>query len=52
MVKIRNSTPTSPPTTSTPKPTDKLDAYAALGEASDTLNFPDHLGTHASLYLT
>lgn len=52
MVKTKNSTPTSPPTTSTPKTANKLDAYTALGEASDTLNFPDYLGMQVSPYLT
>lgn len=43
--------PTSPPT-STPKPANKLDVYTALGEAGETLHFPDYLGMHAFLHLT
>lgn len=39
MIKTKTSMPTSPPITSTPKTANKRDAYAALGEASDTLNF-------------
>lgn len=42
----KNSTPT---TISTLKTANKLDAYTALGEASDTLNLPDYLG---SIYLS
>lgn len=51
IVKTKNSMPTSPPVTSTPKTANKLDAYAA----SDTLNFPDfpdYLDMHSSLYFT
>lgn len=51
MVKTINNMPASP-TTSTPKTANKLDVYTALGGASDTFNFPDYLGMHASLYLT
>lgn len=50
MVKTKNSTPTTPPTTSTLKTANKLDAYTALGEASDTLNLPGYLGMHLFLY--
>lgn len=46
----KNSTPTTLPTTSTLKTTNKLDAYTAFGEASDTLKLPDYLGMHLSLY--
>lgn len=46
----KNSTPTTPPTTSTLKTANKLDAYTALSEASDTLNLPDYLGMHLSFY--
>lgn len=49
MVKTKNSTPTSPPTTSTSKTANKLYTCTALREASDTLNFPDYLGMRASL---
>lgn len=52
MVKTKNSTPTSPPTTSTAKPANKQDAYTALGEPNDTLNLPHYLDMHASLCLT
>lgn len=50
MVKTKNSTSTIPPTTAAMKTANKLDAYIALGEASDTLNLPDYLGMHISLY--
>lgn len=51
MVKTQKSMPTSPPT-STPKTANKLDVYTALGEAGETLHFPDYLGMHAPLHLT
>lgn len=52
MVKTKNSTPSTSPTTSTLKTANKLDAYTALGEASNTffLNLPGYLGMHVFLY--